>query len=125
VDKELIERNRNVSPTRYLGQDADAAGNWTAATEMQGSASVTITGESCDCPTPTAPTRPAVILDPFAGTGTVPAVANALGRYGVGIDLSADYLRLARWRCQDPGLRAKVLRVDKPAAEVPGQMALL
>jgi len=24
--------------------------------------------------------------------------ARALGRYGVGIDLSRDYLRLARWR---------------------------
>jgi DNA modification methylase len=69
--------------------------------------------------------RDPVILDPFVGTGTVPATANALGRYGVGIDLSADYLKLARWRCQDPGLRAKVLRVDKPAPEVPGQMALL
>jgi DNA modification methylase len=66
-----------------------------------------------------------VILDPFVGTGTVPAVANALGRHGIGIDLSADYLKLARWRCQDPGLRAKVLGVDKPAAEVPGQMTLL
>jgi hypothetical protein len=69
--------------------------------------------------------RDPVILDPFVGTGTVPAVANALGRHGIGIDLSADYLKLARWRCQDPGLRAKVLGVDKPAAEVPGQMTLL
>jgi SAM-dependent methyltransferase len=85
----------------------------------------TITGESCACPTPDAPTRPAVVLDPFCGTGTVPGVANALGRYGVGIDLSADYLRLARWRCQDPGLRAKALQVDKPTPEVPGQMVLL
>jgi DNA modification methylase len=84
-----------------------------------------IIGESCACPTPTAPTRPAVVLDPFAGTGTTVAVANHLGRHGVGLDLSADYLRLAKWRCQDPGLRAKVLRVDKPAPEVPGQMALL
>jgi hypothetical protein len=85
----------------------------------------TITGESCACRTPDAPTRPAVVLDPFAGTGTSVAVANHLGRHGIGIDLSADYLKLARWRCQDPGLRAKVLRVDKPAAEVPGQMVLL
>jgi DNA modification methylase len=63
-------------------------------------------------------------MDPFAGTGTTVAVANTLGRFGVGVDLSADYLKLARWRCQDPGLRAKVLRVDKPAAEVPGQESL-
>ncbi len=47
----------------------------------------TITGYACACPDTTAPTRPAVILDPFCGTGTVPAVANALGRHGIGIDL--------------------------------------
>jgi DNA modification methylase len=61
-------------------------------------------------------------LRPFAGTGTVPAVAHALGRHGIGIDLSADYLRLAEWRCNDPALRAKVLRVDKPKAVPDGQL---
>ena len=44
------------------------------------------------------PTRPAVILDPFAGTGTTLLVARALGRIGVGVDLHPDYCRLARWR---------------------------
>ena len=82
----------------------------------------TITGYACACPDTTAPTRPAVVLDPFAGTGTVPAVAHILGRHGIGIDLSADYLRLAEWRCNDPGLRAKVLRVDKPKAVPDGQL---
>lgn len=61
-------------------------------------------------------------LAPFCGTGTVPAVAHALGRHGIGIDLSADYLRLAEWRCNDPALRAKVLRVDKPKAVPDGQL---
>jgi len=87
-----------------------------------GSTVATITGYACACPDTTAPTRPAVILDPFAGTGTVPAVAHILGRHGIGIDLSADYLRLAEWRCNDPGLRAKVLRVDKPKAVPDGQL---
>ena len=82
----------------------------------------TITGYACACPDTTAPTRPAVVLDPFCGTGTVPAVAHILGRHGIGIDLSADYLRLAEWRCNDPGLRAKVLRVDKPKAVPDGQL---
>jgi SAM-dependent methyltransferase len=90
----------------------------------KGSTLASITGESCACPTPSAPTRKAVVLDPFCGTGTAPAVANALGRYGVGLDLSADYLRLARWRLNDPGLRAKALQVDRPAPEVPGQASL-
>lgn len=83
---------------------------------------VTITGYACACPDTTAPTRPAVILDPFCGTGTVPAVAHALGRHGIGIDLSADYLRLAEWRCNDPVLRAKVLRVEKPKPVPEGQL---
>jgi hypothetical protein len=41
------------------------------------------------------PTRPAIILDPFSGTGTVAHVAHALGRIGVGVDLSEAYCRLA------------------------------
>jgi hypothetical protein len=67
----------------------------------------TITGYACACPTPDAPTRPAVVLDPFGGTGTVAMVARALGRYPVHIDLSADYLRLARWRIYDSGHASK------------------
>jgi len=85
-------------------------------------AEATITGYACACPDTTAPTRPAVVLDPFSGTGTTAAVAHILGRHGVGIDLSADYLRLAEWRCNDPALRAKVLRVDKPKAVPDGQL---
>lgn len=58
----------------------------------------TITGYRCGCEVPDAPTRPAVVLDPFGGTGTVAMMARAMGRYGVHVDLSADYLRLACWR---------------------------
>jgi hypothetical protein len=87
-----------------------------------GSTEATITGYACACPDTTAPTTPAVVLDPFSGTGTTAAVAHHLGRHGIGIDLSADYLRLAEWRCNDPALRAKVLRVDKPKAVPDGQL---
>lgn len=41
---------------------------------------------------------PAKVLDPFAGSGTTIMVANALGRIGIGLDLSADYLELAKER---------------------------
>lgn len=44
------------------------------------------------------PTRPAVVLDPFSGTGTTTMVARALGRRGVGVDLSLDYCRIGSWR---------------------------
>ena len=36
---------------------------------------------------------PAVILDPFAGSGTVGLVANRLSRRAILIDLNADYLK--------------------------------
>jgi len=50
-----------------------------------------------------------VVLDPFAGTGTVPMVARALGRIGIGVDLSSDYLRLAAWRVFESGHASKTV----------------
>lgn len=63
----------------------------------------TITGYACACDDTSAPTRPAVILDPFGGTGTTAMVARALGRFGLSMDLSRDYLRLAQWRVFESG----------------------
>ena len=86
----------------------------------------TITGETCACPEPTAPTTPGVVLDPFGGTGTTALVAHALGRHGISNDMSADYCRLARWRTSDPKQRAKAARKEfkPPAGQVPGQVGL-
>ena len=42
--------------------------------------------------------RPGVVLDPFFGTGTVGLVARDLGRDWLGIELSPDYVQLARQR---------------------------
>lgn len=72
-------------------------------------AAATTTTVECACPDTTAPTRPAVVLDPFGGTGTTAMVANALGRYGISVDLSADYLRLARWRIHESGHARKAI----------------
>lgn len=77
-----------------------------------------ITGYACGCPDTTAPTRPAVVLDPFGGTGTTAMVARALGRYPVHVDLSADYLRLARWRIYESGHAAKTLRRTNEEAQL-------
>ena len=70
---------------------------------------VQITGYACACPDTTAPSTPGVVLDPFAGTGTVPMVARALGRTGIGVDLSSDYLRLASWRVFESGHASKTV----------------
>jgi DNA modification methylase len=85
----------------------------------------TVIGYTCACPEPTAPTRPALVLDPFGGTGTTALVASMHGRIGITIDRSADYSRLAAWRTTDPAQRAKALQVDRPPIEVDGQYSLL
>jgi hypothetical protein len=124
--------------------DTTKAGGWTRATTSsrirEGSRSgggefagrrvhhhveVRISGEVCACPDTTAPTRPAVVLDPFSGTGTTALVAHALGRIGIGVDMSADYCRLAQWRTTDPGQLAAALEVEKPPKQLDGQDDLL
>lgn len=55
------------------------------------------------------PTRPALVLDPFGGTGTTAMVARALGRYAITVDLSYDYCRAARWRVFQSGNAGKAL----------------
>jgi hypothetical protein len=51
---------------------------------------------TCTC---AAPTRKAVVLDPFCGSGTTLLVARELGHHGIGLDLSREYLtHIARER---------------------------
>jgi DNA modification methylase len=104
------------------------------------STEATITGYACACSTTDLPgpdvsdyakcrareppTRPAVVLDPFGGTGTTALVASVHGRHGISVDLSADYCRLAAWRCHDPGERARAADVPKPPAVPDGQEPL-
>ena len=84
----------------------------------------TVTGEACACLDATAPTTPGVVLDPFGGTGTTALCADVLGRHGISVDMSADYLRIAQWRTTDPKQRAKAARTEhKPPAEVPDGQA--
>jgi DNA modification methylase len=85
----------------------------------------TITGYACACPEPAADTRPAIVLDPFGGTGTTALVAKALGRHGISNDMSSDYCRLATWRTNDEGELARAMQVEKPAEQVKGQASLL
>lgn len=49
---------------------------------------------------------PAVVLDPFAGSGTTLLVARKLGRHAIGIELSPDYCRIASGRLAQQSLLA-------------------
>jgi len=40
-----------------------------------------------------------VVLDPFCGTGTTMKVATELGRRSIGIDISGEYIEMAKRRC--------------------------
>ncbi len=51
---------------------------------------------SCTCPDPSP--LPCIVLDPFAGSGTVGLVCRDLKRLGVCCDLKLDYLHMARER---------------------------
>jgi hypothetical protein len=104
VEKEYDAQGRTTNGPQSLAQRHESPGREVRKVEQ-----ATITGYACACPTTSAPTHPAVVLDPFAGTGTTCGVARTLGRYGVGLDLSADYLRLARWRIWDSGHFAKTV----------------
>lgn len=59
------------------------------------------------------PTRPATVLDPFAGSGTTGVVALRHNRDFIGIELNPDYAEMARNRIRDD---APLLNVGAEAA---------
>ena len=90
--------NRRVTGSEALGDSGHGRPGSAEAPHGDAHAHRSIDSYTCACPTPDAPIRPAVILDPMGGTGTVAGVAKTLGRYGISYDLSEDYNRLAQWR---------------------------
>lgn len=55
--------------------------------------------KTCNCATDK--TKDSIVFDPFIGSGTTCVVAEQLGRHGVGVDLSTEYLRTAESRIKD------------------------
>ena len=104
----------HIPHPRHRAAGTEGTGNEKPGSFHHKTSDVTIVGYACDCDTPDAPTRPAVILDPFGGTGTTAMVAATLGRVGVSVDYSHSYSRFARWRTGDSSERAKAMQVKKP-----------
>ena len=106
------------SPTAAESSTPTSTSSWTSST----------TAGSTQCAAASVtppPTRPAVVLDPFGGTGTTAMVAKALGRHGISVDMSADYCRLAQWRTNDRDQLAKVLGIAKAEQQPDDQLSML
>ena len=77
---------------------------------------ITTTGwlPSCSCD---APTKPSVVLDCFAGAGTVGLVADRLGRDSILIEISEDYARMAEKRIRGDSTLFADVRVEIPSVD--------
>lgn len=91
--------NRSTNGPRSIDRRAETPG---FAIRLERRATTVGWKPACTCGS--AP-RPAVVLDPFAGSGTTLAVAARLGRRAIGVELSPVYIDLIRQRCGQLQLR--------------------
>lgn len=82
-----------VSSTSTLSISGRGSAAWAAY-----GGKTTTTGFAPGCTCPPAPAIPSLVLDPFSGSGTTVLTARALGRQGIGVELSWPFLALARER---------------------------
>lgn len=117
---ELIPGDGHIRPSNRIKIDESNLSGWSrpgglGASQVPGAAYEKFTTgwrPTCKCGENLTPI-PAVILDPFCGSGTVGQVARELGRRFIGIDLSAKYL-------QENALpRAEKLTSEKAVNQLP------
>ena len=109
---ERVTERKAVKPVDYHGKNGDMEPNHSARWMLANVRARRLNGEPHDNPFPPAVTLgfraactcppaepvPCVVLDPFAGSGTVGLVCKQLGRDFIGIDLNPAYTRMARKR---------------------------
>ena len=91
-------------PRRWNGHNtATNADNWRQDNGRSTQRVMATTGWRPSC-THDAPSVPCLVLDPFIGSGTVGKIAERFGRRWVGLELSGDYIAIARNRTAQIGL---------------------
>lgn len=100
VDKVFV-RQQDVSEERAYHRPGslDPSSGW--AGTPRGTTHTTTTGWRPGCTCATRETRPAVVLDPFLGSGTTALVALTMGRDFVGIELNPEYAAMAQRRIDE------------------------
>jgi len=93
VDKLAITRDRPNDYVKRTGESEAGRAEGNSCPNSVAGVEVITKGWEKTCGCICERVRPQVVLDPFAGSGTALAVALDLGRFGVGIDLSEEYLR--------------------------------
>ena len=83
------------APHNASGTGQDPSSGWTGFPRLSKSTNTTGWRPTCDHG---GDPIPATVLDPFVGSGTTVAVAQALGRRGIGLDLNPEYLDIAKRR---------------------------
>jgi DNA modification methylase len=112
-DTEAMERPKLTAGMQSKTSTFSLSGNGSQEWAERGSRHTTLGwSPSCACDDhvlagdidPPIPVVPCRVLDPFAGSGTTVAVAERLGRVGLGLELNPAYLTLARQRTVQAGL---------------------
>lgn len=103
--KELEEKGYYILP--YHKKGSKPSDVWDIIPEnssRQDSHSAPFPEELCHIPIKASCPENGIVLDPFVGTGTTVLAAMKLGRRGIGIDLSREYLEVAsdRLSCYQP-----------------------
>ncbi len=91
------EHRKELGEPMRRGQSNSKGTNWNE--EVGRSETKTLGWKpSCTCPCALEDPIPGLVLDPFAGSGTVGVVCSKLNRRFVGLDLKLDYCRMAKKR---------------------------